>query len=30
LIGNRDNINFKNLKKYGAIREISLETLFGF
>ena len=30
LIGNRDNINFKNLKKYGTIREISLETLFGF
>ena len=30
LIGNRDNINFKNLKKYGTIREVSLETLFGF
>ena len=30
LIGNRDNINFKNLKKYGTVREVSLETLFGF
>ena len=30
LIGNRDNINFKNLKKYGIIKEVSLKTLFGF
>ncbi len=30
LIGNRNNIDFKNLKKYGEVKEISLETLFGF
>ena len=30
LIGNRDNIDFKNLKKYGSVKEISLETLFGY
>ena len=28
LIGNRDNIDFKNLEKYGSVKEISLETLF--
>lgn len=30
LIGNKDNIDFKNLSKYGTIKEVSLETLFGF
>jgi predicted Zn-dependent peptidase len=30
LIGNRNKIDFKNLKKYGEVKELSLETLFGF
>jgi len=30
LIGNRNNIDFKNLKQYGKIQELSLETLFGY
>jgi predicted Zn-dependent peptidase len=30
LIGNRNNIDFKNLEKYGSVKEISLETLFGY
>jgi len=30
LIGNRDNIDFDNLKSYGTVKEISLETLFGY
>ena len=30
LIGNRENIDFKNLKGYGKVKEISLETLFGY
>ena len=30
LIGNRDNIDFENLKKYGTIKEVSLNRLFGF
>ena len=30
LIGNRENIDFKNLKKYGIVKEVSLETLFGY
>ncbi len=30
LIGNRDKIDFKNLKKYGIIKEVSLDELFGF
>jgi len=30
LIGNQDNIDFENLKKYGTVKEVSLETLFGF
>ena len=30
LIGNRDNINLKNLEQYGTVKELSLETLFGF
>lgn len=30
LIGNRENIDFKNLRKYGKVEEISLETLFGY
>ena len=29
LIGNRNNIDFKNLEKYGSVKETSLETLFG-
>jgi zinc protease len=30
LIGNRDNIDLKNLEQYGTVKELSLETLFGF
>ena len=30
LIGNKENIDFKNLRKYGKVEEISLETLFGY
>jgi len=30
LIGNRNNINFDNLKQYGKVQELSLETLFGY
>jgi secreted Zn-dependent insulinase-like peptidase len=30
LIGNRENIDFTNLKGYGTVKEISLETLFGY
>ena len=30
LIGNKENIDFKNLRKYGEVEEISLETLFGY
>ena len=27
---NKENIDFKNLRKYGKVEEISLETLFGY
>ena len=30
LIGNRNKIDFTNLRKYGEVKEITLETLFGF
>ena len=30
LIGNKENIDFKNLRKYGKVEEVSLETLFGY
>ena len=30
LIGDRNNIDFENLKQYGKVEELSLETLFGY
>ena len=30
LIGNKENIDFKNLRKYGKVVSVSLETLFGY
>ncbi|MDH5382086.1 MAG: insulinase family protein, partial [Cyclobacteriaceae bacterium] len=30
LIGNKENINFDDLKKYGEVHELSLDEIFGF
>jgi len=30
LVGSRDKINFKDLEKYGEVRELSLEEIFGY
>ena len=30
LIGDRNNIDFENLKQYGKVQELSLESLFGY
>ena len=30
LIGARDKINFKDLEKYGSVRELSLSEIFGY
>jgi len=30
LIGDRNNIDFEDLKQYGKVQELSLETLFGY
>lgn len=30
VIGNRENLNFKDLSKYGTVKELDLTTLFGY
>ncbi len=30
MIGNRERIDFEDLKKYGDIQELSLEEIFGY
>ena len=30
VIGSRDKLNFEDLQKYGEVRELSLEEVFGY
>jgi zinc protease len=30
LIGSKDKINFKDLKKYGEVKQLSLDEIFGY
>ena len=30
VVGNKDKIDFENLKQYGKVQEVSLEEIFGY